>query len=265
MNKQSTSLDATLIQEDKLRRVTDELVIENCLQLKVNYRDFSITMQTPGNERYLARGLLFTEGVNAEPFLKYELTQHPFGAIADIQIQQTENSPQQRQLRATAACGVCGKKSMDNLFDTLVPITKETKIHYEDIYRYYETVATQQKLFQKTGGCHAAGIFNKEGKLICVFEDIGRHNAVDKAIGFLLEHNCMNEAYTMTVSGRVSFEIIQKCNIASIPILLAISAPSSLAVNYAQKANVTLVAFCRKERATIYSHPSRIMHNTQAS
>lgn len=258
MIKPFRTVEATRIESQIISNINEQLVVETCLQIKVNYRDFAITMQTPGDERYLARGLLFTEGVNTDHFLNYQLTEHPFGGIADIQIQQTESLPQQRQLRATAACGVCGKKSMDNLFDTLMPVKKETRIKLSDIHHYYEKVATKQCLFKQTGGCHAAGIFNQSGGLICVFEDIGRHNAVDKAIGFLLEKGQLTEAYTMTVSGRVSFEIIQKCTMANIPILLAISAPSSLAVSYAEKANVTLAAFCRHDRATIYSHPQRI-------
>lgn len=258
MIKQHRTVEATRLETGDKTDVNESLVVEACLQIRVNYRDFAITMQTPGDERYLARGLLFTEGVNTEPFIKFDLTEHPFGCVADIQIQNTDSQPNQRQLRATAACGICGRKSMDNLFDTLVPVSKNIQIQFQDINHYYEKVSTQQGLFKETGGCHAAGIFDQTGKLICVFEDIGRHNAVDKAIGFLLEEDKLTEAYTMTVSGRVSFEIIQKCTIANIPILLAISAPSSLAVNYAQNANVTLAAFCRKNRATVYSHPSRI-------
>lgn len=259
MKKQSDSFETLFINSHQAKSVTEALVKEECLQIKLNYRDFAITMQTPGDERYLARGLLFSEGVNSADFLNFKLIQHPHGKTADIQIQATANPAYQRQLRATAACGVCGAKNIDHLFETLSPVTKTMQIHSVDISSYYEAVSKQQALFKKTGGCHACGLFNQHGELLCVFEDIGRHNAVDKAIGFLLEESRLKDAYLMTVSGRVSFEIIQKCATANIPILLAISAPSSLAVTYASKANVTLVAFCRQERATVYSHTSRIL------
>ena len=115
-----------------------------------------------------------------------------------------------------------------------------------------------QELFAHTGGCHAAAALNAQGQVLCVFEDIGRHNAVDKVIGFLLEHKALDQAMVLTVSGRVSFEIIQKCARANIPILTAISAPSSLAVQMAEKANITLAAFCRSKRATFYSGLHRV-------
>lgn len=245
-------------EEKKISKKEECLLNERVLQIQVNYRDFSMTMQTPGAERYLVRGLLFAEKINRKNFLDYQQEEHPHGTLVKVQIEKTDFSKAERRLLSTAACGVCGKKNMEAMFAALPIVKKEGHINATLIQSYYKEIATHQRLFQLTGGCHAASAIDITGNIICVFEDIGRHNAVDKVIGFLLEENCLDKAQILTVSGRVSYEIIQKCTEANIPILSAISAPSALAVQCAEKANITLAAFCRQNRATFYSGFHRI-------
>ncbi len=234
------------------------LVVERALQIMVNFKEFSITMQTPGDERYLVRGLLHAEGFNHSEFKSYTQKEETFGTIVSVEVACKKPILNIRTLSSTSSCGLCGKKSLNNLFDSIVPVQTDHFINAEMIADQYQSIAKLQDIFSKTGGCHAASALNTEGEVLCVFEDIGRHNAVDKVIGYLLENDLLTQAKVLTVSGRVSFEIIQKCARAQIPILTAISAPSSLAIEMAEKANITLAAFCRDKRATFYSGLHRV-------
>jgi FdhD protein len=248
-----------LRQEAQEQRHQQEwLVIERALQIMVNGKEFSITMQTPGDERYLVRGLLHAEGFKHSAFLSYQQQEERHGTIVSVAVACKNPIVNVRNLSSTSSCGLCGKKSLQNLFDSIIPVQNDCTINAAIIADYYQSISPLQALFSHTGGCHAASALNAQGKVLCVFEDIGRHNAVDKVVGYLLEHNLLNTAKVLTVSGRVSFEIIQKCARANIPILTAISAPSSLAVEMAEKANITLAAFCRDARATFYSGLHRV-------
>ena len=238
----------------------EDLVVEKALQIVVNGKEFSMTMQTPGDERYLIRGLLHSEGVNLSEFEAFELLETENGSIANTRIICKMEIHGKRRLGATSSCGICGKKSIDNLFNGFEKLSDKFPVNASEIQKYYKKIATHQKLFQTTGGCHAASAMDHQGNVLCVFEDIGRHNAVDKVIGWLLENERLGDAKVLTVSGRISFEIVQKCHRAEIPILTAISAPSSLAVEMAKKANITLAAFCRGDRATFYSGFARVSH-----
>jgi FdhD protein len=238
------------------------LVVERALQIMVNLKEFSITMQTPGDERYLVRGLLHAEGFNHSEFKSYTQQEEQEGTIVSVEVACKNPVQNIRTLSSTSSCGLCGKKSLRNLFDSITPVENHCEIDAQQIADNFLAISKLQEVFTDTGGCHAASALNTEGEVLCVFEDIGRHNAVDKVVGYLLEHNILNQACVLTVSGRVSFEIIQKCARAGIPILTAISAPSSLAVEMAEKANITLAAFCRGQRATFYSglHRVRFFH-----
>ena len=236
----------------------ESLVVEKALQIIVNGKEFSMTMQTPGEERYLVRGLLHAEGVNLSEFEVFELSETEGGTIANTRVICKMEIHGKRRLGSTSSCGLCGKKSIDNLFNSFEKLEDDFSVNANEIQGYYRKIAEQQNLFQTTGGCHAASAVDKDGNVLCVFEDIGRHNAVDKVVGWLLENDHLEEAKVLTVSGRISFEIIQKCHRAGITVLTAISAPSSLAVEMAEKANITLAAFCRGDRATFYSGFSRV-------
>ena len=151
---------------------------------------------------------------------------------------------------------------MEELFKGLLPVTRHFEVNSQFITKAFKNAQEKQDLFTQTGGSHAASAANAKGETLCLFEDIGRHNAVDKVVGYLLENNLLKQACILTVSGRISFEIIQKCNRAGIPVLAAISAPSSLAVKYAKETGITLAAFCRDQRATFYSGFHRLSKNS---
>jgi FdhD protein len=239
-------------------RTVDALVTEKPLQIIVNGREFSMTMQTPGDEKYLIRGLLHSEGIKRSHFMIFALEEQERSTRAQIEIDCDKVLLADRTFVATSSCGLCGKKSIENLFDDLAVVSKRPQVKASTILRIYREIDQQETLFGRTGGCHTASAATDDGELLCVFEDIGRHNAVDKVIGWLLEHKQADRAAILTVSGRISFEIIQKCIRINIPILTAISAPSSLAVDMAEQYGITLAAFCRKDRITLYSHHARI-------
>ena len=246
--------------DDKHISRQETLVSEEALQIIVNGEDFSLTMQTPGAEKALVRGLLFAEGISADEFASCEITRHENAAVIRVQlISQNIEISNQRRLSSTSSCGLCGKRNIDKLLSRLKMVDKNICVSTQLIENIFAEVSNQQALFEQTGGCHAASAATESGEILCVYEDIGRHNAVDKVIGHLLEKKQLEQAAILTVSGRVSFEIIQKCNRAGIPVLAAISAPSSLAVEMAQKSNTTLAAFCRRGKATFYSGFQRIV------
>lgn len=237
---------------------SDALVVEKPLQIIVNGNDFSMTMQTPGDEAYLVRGLLHSEGIERSEFIVFGLEEATEATTARVEIECDESFVTRRNIASTSSCGLCGKENVSQLFDGLSMLTNEVEMDAAVIESVYREIDQQDTLFRKTGGCHTATASTREGKLLCLFEDIGRHNAVDKVVGWLLEHDQLGEAALLTVSGRVSFEIIQKCIRARIPVVAAISAPSSMAVEVADQYGVTLAAFCRGKRATFYSHAERI-------
>lgn len=238
--------------------VREDLTVEIPLQIMVNGRAFSMTMQTPGAERYLVRGLLHAERVCASPFLAYGLSATELGIVANVTIEGGKRVESNRRLASTAACGMCGKQSMRKIFEGVDPVTRHVTVTAQTLQTAHANMRTRQRTFRDTGGSHAAGAATAAGEVLCSFEDVGRHNAVDKVVGFLLEKEILGQADILTVSGRVSFEIVQKCARAGIPVLSAISAPSSLAVEMAESWGVTLAAFCREDRATFYSRLDRV-------
>ncbi len=258
MIKKSKIHHSQLQEGEILESREEELVIETPLQIIVNGTEFSMTMQTPGDEKFLVRGLLHSEGIKHSYIRDFYLSEETNGSIANVKIICAKEIQANRTLASTSSCGLCGKKSINELFNGVTPVTRTGTLSATEIQGFYKNIAKQQSLFKYTGGCHAASAINEKGEVICVFEDIGRHNAVDKVIGYLLENDILEEAQTLTVSGRVSFEIIQKCARANIPFLCAISAPSSLAVKTAEEWGITLAAFCRADRATFYSCLHRV-------
>jgi FdhD protein len=242
--------------DDKNKTQNDCLLVETPLQIIVNGQDLSLTMQTPGDERYLIRGLLHSEGISSLGFQSFSLEEWEQGIIARLKIFE-QDKIQGRRFGSSPSCGICGKRNVEQLFNNLEALQNDFQVSAAFIQEAFSKAKKEQLLFSLTGGSHAAAAFSEEGQIICLFEDVGRHNAVDKVIGYLLENNLLAQAKLLSVSGRVSFEIIQKCNRANIPILASISAPSSLAVEWAEKLNMTLAAFCRDDRVTFYSSLER--------
>lgn len=237
--------------------VTDPLVVETPLQIIINDEPLSITMQTPGNEEDLVTGLLYSEDIyrkKDEP-IEVKLHQNEQGIIdaAHLKIDPQKLGKgylNSRQLLSVSSCGICGRTAFN-------PVQGELKnsiqFNLTQIADLFVKMQSEQKIFALTGGCHSAAAFDAGGQLLTLREDIGRHNAVDKVIGSLLRKQHLHQAAILLVSGRVSYEIVSKCFMAGIPNLAAVSAPSSLAVDFAKELGIRLYAFCREHRMTLYS------------
>jgi FdhD protein len=256
--------------------IVDALTIEEALQININNKPFTVSMRTPGDDISLVRGLLHAEGVINNTNLLPEISlikENDKGIVTIVNVkipkkELGEGYSNSRSLLSVSSCGICGKTELGDLAFIGKTIDDKEKIDIGLIHSLFNKMNIYQFDFRKSGGTHAAAAFTLKGDLLCAMEDIGRHNAVDKIVGKLINDKQLNEAKIMTVSGRISYEIIIKCFKARIPFLAAVSAPSSLAVDYAKELGITLFAFCRDERATCYSNPQRTKiesTNTKAS
>ncbi len=250
-------------------QITDALTVEEALQININNKAFTVSMRTPGNDVSLVRGMLHCEGVlnntnfSPEVSIKKE-NENGIVTIVNVDIPESElgeGYSNSRSLLSVSSCGICGKTELGDLSFIGKTIDDTKKIEINLIHQLFNKMSLLQHDFKKTGGTHAAAAFTIEGQLLCSMEDLGRHNAVDKIVGKLITSNQLQNAKIMTVSGRISYEIVIKCFKAKIPFLAAVSAPSSLAVDYAKELGITLFAFCRDKRATCYSHPQRTKIN----
>ena len=246
------------------------LAVEEPLEIRVGGQPFVVTMRTPGDDMDLAAGHLVSEGAvwNREhlPEICYcttvsGRTEQDYNTLT---VTLSPDIPEPRSARAStmsSACGVCGVDSIDEVRrSTHFPAEPaEPLIDPAVLLSLPDRLREHQRVFDKTGGVHAAGLFSPTGELLCLREDVGRHNAVDKVVGWALREGRLPlRGAILQVSGRASFELVQKASMAGIPLLSAVSAPSSLAVDLAAGTGVTLAAFSRVDRATVYSHPERI-------
>jgi len=257
------SYQALRMERGELRQAADDLVAEVPLSISVNGEPLTITMQTPGSEHDLVRGLLYTEGIwksrKEEPeWTAREYDSQGYLTAVDIAMDHRHRSAiSRRSLLSVAACGICGKTEF---LPPEAPARFNAGAETHDmIHELFRKMGEEQHMFHRTGGCHAAAAFHLDGSLLCVREDIGRHNAVDKVIGALLREGRLTEATTLAVSGRVSYEIVAKAFAAGIPVIAAVSSVSTLAVDMARECGITLAGFCREGRATFYSYPSRLI------
>lgn len=245
----------------------DELVVEEPLEIRVRGRSVCVTMRTPEHDEELAAGFLLTEGVigNAADVLRIE----PCGRNADDNVLNVVLAPDisfnfddlTRHVFASSSCGLCGKASIDSVHQHFPPLPSgdDLTIDATILADLPERMRQEQTTFDQTGGLHAAAVFDRTGAPIVVREDVGRHNAVDKVIGYgLLNDHLPFDAHVLMVSGRASFEIVQKSLAARIPIIAAVSAPSSLAVQFAQESGQTLVGFLRDRRMNAYTEAQRV-------
>lgn len=263
-------------EENQAYKTLDALTIEEALQININNKPFTVSMRTPGDDISLVRGLLHSEDLindvkyNPGLILKRE---NDKGIVTIVNVDIPENNlgsgySNSRSLLSVSSCGICGKTELGDLGFIGKTIDDNKKIDINLIHLLFDKMEIQQHDFKESGGTHAAAAFTIDGKLLSSMEDIGRHNAVDKVIGNLILNDSFNQAKIMTVSGRISYEIVIKCFKAKVPFLASVSAPSSLAVDYAKELGITLFSFCRDNRATCYSNPKRTKtkeQNTKAS
>lgn len=243
---------------------SDELAAEEPLELRIGGSPASITMRTPGHDLELAAGFFFTEGIleaAAPPLLRRE------GAnVINMAAQEGAGlSHLARSGISVSSCGLCGRTTIEAVHRRFPAVESNMEISARQLLTFTDRIAADQAAFQRTGGLHAAALFDQQGNLLVLREDIGRHNAVDKVIGYGLMHRLLPlDSHVLLVSGRVSFEIMQKAVAARIPVIAAVSAPSSLAVEFADESGQTLIGFLREGRFNIYSHPQRVTDSGQS-
>jgi FdhD protein len=242
-------------------RAQDLVAVEEPLQIRLGELDVAITMRTPGHDRELALGFLYTEGLLVSPDQIADVRVDDSGAVLVSLIAGLAPAIDARRFYVTSSCGICGKASIDALAASgcaMLPPGKP-KLSVNLVPHFPTRLREAQAIFEHTGGLHAAGLFNTAGELLYLREDVGRHNAVDKVLGHALLNNWIPlDRHILLVSGRASFEIMQKSLAAQIPIVCAVSAPSTLAVDFASESNQTLIGFLRDRRMNIYSCPERI-------
>jgi FdhD protein len=250
-------------QDGDLEYRTDNLTIEDPLEIRMRGRVIATTMRTPGHDEELAAGFLFSEGVvrDRSDIANLSVSTDNRVVLELANGVKAQLNTAQRFGTISSSCGLCGKTSVEAIRQNFPPIrSTKIRIDIETLLSLPEKLRKAQSDFARTGGIHAAGIFDVKGELKIVREDIGRHNAVDKAIGrAFLDGLTPLDRHLLLVSGRASFEIIQKALAAGIPIVAAVSAASSLAVEFARESNQTLVGFLRPPTFNIYSHIARII------
>lgn len=253
------------------RRVDDTLVVEEPLELRVAGRSLTVTMRTPGNDFELARGFLTSEGVLHR---REDLRTMRYCTGTDEDGRQTYNVidavlaagvdvPEgvERAFTTHSSCGICGKESIDSVRTRSAWTSADDNVVLSPavLATMPDALRAAQAVFETTGGLHAAGLFTVDGTLVCAREDVGRHNAVDKVIGWAMERGRIPlRAHVLMVSGRASFELVQKASMAGIPALASVSAPSDLAVRLAEESEMTLIGFLRGDRMNVYTRIDRL-------
>jgi FdhD protein len=247
---------------------TEQLAVEEPLEIRLAGRRFTLTMRTPGHDEELAAGFLFAEGFinDAAELGEVRRVRGRKGAPEPNAIDIVLNVPAdglrarlKRNFVMSSSCGVCGKTSIDSIRRRVAPPEDSARVAPAILLALSHKLREGQRVFAATGGLHGAAIFSLDGTMLAIREDVGRHNAVDKVIGFALTNAMVPLAqHIMMVSGRLSFEIVQKAAAAGVPILAAVSAPSSLAVELAEEIGTTLVGFLRDGSFNIYTRTDRI-------
>lgn len=243
----------------------DELAQEEPLEIRLRGRPVSVTMRTSGHDAELAAGFLLTEGIIRQPkdLLRIEhCDRNENGNLLNVLLDPEVPVDFERLTRhvfASSSCGLCGKATIDSVQGQFPPVQSDLRIDAELLASLPQTMRAAQETFNRTGGLHAAALFDAAGKLVVLREDVGRHNAVDKVIGHcLLNGPFPPDRHVLLVSGRSSFEIMQKALAARVPLVAAVSAPSSLAADFANKSGQTLIGFLRDRRMNVYANPQRI-------
>jgi FdhD protein len=255
----------------------DAVVTEEPLQLLLDGDELSVVMRTPGQDIELALGLMFAEGIarSLDDVRLIRISAESGESVAEIEIDASivesnqvdihlARAPRrkpERSMLSSSACGVCGAVVIEDLRRDLAPLAAGPSVDPSLLPGLVEQLRSGQGVFERTGGLHAAGLFDSNGRLVCMREDIGRHNAVDKVVGrMLLEGRLPLTDTILVVSGRAGYEIVQKSVTAGIPVLAAVGAPSSLAVALSREFSQTLVGFLRGERFNVYAAPERLAH-----
>lgn len=267
---QTNNYQGLKIVDDSQFITHDELVVEAPLQININGNSYTVVMRTPGNDFDLIRGLLYAEDIyKKEQNLRYTILEEEDSIPKVINVDISEKDLgkgylNKRTLLSVSSCGICGKQELDDLAIEGNQLEEKLAFSSENLFQMFVSLQEQQETFHKTGGSHAAAVFSEDHQLLTIREDIGRHNAVDKCVGSLLVQNNLKQGKYLLVSGRVSYEIVSKAFIAKVPVIIAVSACSSMAVDFAKELGICLIGFTRGNKMTVYSRPTFLkpkMHN----
>lgn len=236
--------------------VNDRLAVEEPMQITVDGCPIAVVMRTPGHDADLVRGFLLTEGILSSLNLvsRIDLEQKQNHALVFLKDEaEVDYEKQRRNLYSASSCGICGKASIESIRQDLPRLETSFPVKKEVLLSLPGKMRETQETFEKTGGLHAAALFSADGVLMVLREDVGRHNAIDKAIGWAAAEGVDFSKAILQVSGRVSFEVMQKSHAVGIPVVSAISAPTSLAVDFAKESGQTLIGFLRPPSYNVYS------------
>lgn len=271
MSESVRRVPVTRVQRGPAGAGEDAAAVEEPLEVRLHGTPFAVIMRTPGADRELAAGFLFAEGVirSAGDVGAVERCRHPDHPdrhnVVDVYLMPQaagaleRHLEERRRVTTTSSCGLCGRSSIDSLKTRAEPLPQRVTIGADLAADLPSRLRRRQPAFDLTGGLHAAGLFDADGVCIRSAEDVGRHNAVDKIVGgLLLDDRLPVRGGVLAVSGRTSFEIVQKAWLAGIELLCAVSAPSSLAIDLAAEAGMTLIGFARDGGFNVYTHPGRI-------
>jgi FdhD protein len=234
----------------------DEIAVEEPLEIRVGGRPIAVTMRTPGHDEELALGFLISEGISpGRASIPSDLAQN----TVDVEVENFDFERLSRNFYTSSSCGVCGKGALEAVAVEAPRVESELFISAELVAELPERLREAQPTFAATGGLHATGLFSAEGELLAVREDVGRHNAMDKVVGWAFGAGLLPLGdKLLCVSGRLSFELVQKAAVAGCPVVVAVGAPSTLAVDLARDRGITLCGFVRGGRVNVYSEPQRI-------
>ncbi len=252
------------VRDGRARELPDDLAAEEPLEIRLRGESVAVTMRTPGHDAELGVGFLVTEGIvrPADVAAVRECrSEEGDGGVVDVALRPgaVATGGWQRNFYATSSCGVCGKASIEAVRVATAPVADGPRVELSTLEALPDRLRKAQRVFDRTGGLHGAGLFTPDGRLELLREDVGRHNAVDKVVGrSALAGRLPLAERLLLVSGRTSFEIVQKALVAGIPIVAAVSAPSSLAVRLAREANMTLVGFLRPGGFNVYAGAERV-------
>jgi FdhD protein len=243
----------------------DAIAVEAPLEVRLGGKPLTVLMRTPGHDVELVAGFLFGEGIisDADELLAVEhapdVSDAECGDVVNVSLRTARRTPNDRPFFSNSSCGICGKQSLAAIEVRAQPVQSELAVSRRVLTELSERLKSAQPVFARTGGVHASGLFTPAGELIAVREDVGRHNALDKLIGWALtEGRVPLSDHLLLVSGRVSYELVQKAIAAGIPLVAAVGAPSSLALQLAERFHVTLVGFLRATGMNVYAHAARV-------
>jgi len=266
MTESTRSVDLVRLADGRFEHAADRVAVEAALEVRLNGHPFAVIMRTPGADTDLVAGFLLSEGVIRSADDLHRLDRPDADGVLNVVLSRSraEILPDllegRRNVAQNSSCGMCGRRTLESLEIDRPPLVEEWRLDPTVLAGLPAALRRAQHAFDETGGLHAAGLFDLDGRLQSSAEDVGRHNAVDKLLGrALMAGQLPLSRSALVVSGRSSFEIVQKAFIGAIPLVAAVSAPSSLAVDLAHRTGITLLGFVRDDRFNIYTHPSRAL------